>query len=137
MVQGAANSSVRVAGFPSPNQAGVASNFTVTALDAYGNIVTGYSGTIHFTSSDSQASLPANYTFTAADGGVHTFSAMLKTAGSQSLTATDTATGSIAGAQSIMVQAAAASGMRVAGFPSPKSSGHCEELYRYRPGRLR
>jgi hypothetical protein len=25
---------------------------TVTALDAYGNIATGYTGTVHFTSSD-------------------------------------------------------------------------------------
>ena len=80
-----------MAGFPSPIQAGVAGNFTVTALDAFGNIATGYGGTIHFTSSDGQAVLPANYTFTAGDGGVHTFSATLKTAGSQSLIATDTA----------------------------------------------
>ena len=102
-VQAAAASSVRVAGFPSPNQAGVAKNFTVTALDAFGNTATGYRGTIHFSSSDGQASLPANYTFTAADGGVHTFSATLKTAGSQSLTATDTATTSITGAETITV----------------------------------
>jgi hypothetical protein len=58
---------------------------------------------MHFTSSDGQASLPANYTFTAADGGVHTFSATLKTAGSQMLTATDTIASSITGAQTITV----------------------------------
>ena len=112
-----------MAGFPSPIQAGVAGNFTVTALDAFGNTATGYTGTIHFSSSDSQAILPANYTFTAGDGGVHTFSATLKTAGSQSLIATDTATSSIAGTQTITVQPAAASSLRVAGFPSPIQAG--------------
>ena len=40
---------------------------TVTALDQYGNVATGYTGTVHFTSSDGQAVLPANYTFTAGD----------------------------------------------------------------------
>ncbi len=50
-------------------------------------------GTAHFTSSDIQAVLPANYTFTGVDAGVHVFSVTLKTAGSQSITATDTVTG--------------------------------------------
>ena len=84
-VQLAVASSLRVAAFPSPIQAGVAGSFTVTALDAFGNTATAYTGTIHFSSSDGQAVLPANYTFTAGDGGVHTFSATLKTAGTQSL----------------------------------------------------
>ena len=42
--------------------------------------------------------MPANYTFTAADNGVHTFTGLtLKTAGSQTVTATDTVTTSITG----------------------------------------
>ena len=58
----------------------------------------GYLGTVHFTSSDSQAVLPSNYTFVAADDGAHTFTTVvLKTAGSQSITATDTTTSSITG----------------------------------------
>ena len=80
-----------VTGFPSPTTAGAAHNVTVTAYDAYGNVATGYTGTVHFTSSDAQAVLPANYTFTAGDAG-HTFSATLETAGTQSITATDTVT---------------------------------------------
>src|SRR5205814_7682154 len=36
---------------------------TVTVRDAYGNINSGYQGTIHFTSSDSQATLPSDYSF--------------------------------------------------------------------------
>jgi hypothetical protein len=97
-----------VSGYPATT-AGTSHTFTVTATDAYGNLVTGYRGTVHFTSSDTQAALPSNYTFTAADNGVHTFSATLKTAGSQSLTVTDTANGSIIGSEvSISVTAAAA-----------------------------
>jgi hypothetical protein len=109
-IQSAVASSMTVAGFPSPTTAGAASNFTVTLEDAYGNIASGYTGTVHFTSSDGRATLPANYTFTAADAGKHTFSATLKTAGTQSITATDTATVSLTGTDSgITVNPAAAS----------------------------
>ncbi len=102
--------SLTVTGFPSPTTAGVAGAITVTARDANGNVAPGYRGTLHFTSSDPKAVLPADYTFTAADQGVHTFTVTLETAGSRSLTATDTATGSIAGSQAgIVVKPAAAS----------------------------
>jgi hypothetical protein len=93
----AAAGTMTVAGFPSPTTAGVAGSFTVTLKDPYANIASDYRGTVHLTSSDGKASLPANYTFTAADAGVHTFSATLKTAGTQSLTATDTTTVSLTG----------------------------------------
>jgi hypothetical protein len=66
---------------------GVAFNFTVTATDATGNTAPGYTGTVHFTSSDSQATLPPNATLTS---GVGTFPATLKTVGGQTITATDT-----------------------------------------------
>jgi hypothetical protein len=99
-----------VSGFPSPTTAGVAHTFTVTLRDTYGNIAAGYTGTVHFTSSDAKVVLPANYTFTAADGGVHTFSATLKTAGTQSITATDTTTSNLTSTEGgIEVNAAAAS----------------------------
>ena len=65
----------------------------MTAKDAYGNVATGYTGTVHFTSSDAAAALPADYAFTAADKGVHTFSVTFQTAGSQSVTVADTASG--------------------------------------------
>jgi hypothetical protein len=107
MVAAAAASTLAVAGFPATTVAGVAGNFTVTAKDPYGNTATGYAGTVHFTSSDSQATLPSNSTLTSGTG---TFSATLKTAGSQSITATDTVTATITGTQSgITVVAAAVS----------------------------
>src|SRR5206468_7033468 len=103
---------------------GTSHNFTVTAQDAFGNTASGYSGTVTFTSSDGQAVLPANYTFTGGDAGVHTFSAILKTAGSQSIAATDTVINSIQGSQtSITVNLATVSKLVVSGYPSPTVAG--------------
>jgi hypothetical protein len=118
-VQPASASTLVVAGFPSSTTAGVAHSFTVTAKDAYGNTATGYTGTIHFTSSDLQAVLPANYTFTAADSGTHTFRTTLKTAGARSITATDTLLSGIKGSEAgITVNAAAASKFIISAPPS-------------------
>jgi hypothetical protein len=109
-VKPAPASTFMVAGFPSPVTAGSAGGLAVTARDPYGNRATGYTGTVHFSSSDTRAALPGNYTFTAADAGTHSFSATLKTAASQSLTATDTISAAISGSQgSILVNPAAAS----------------------------
>ena len=113
-----------VSGFTSPTTAGAAHNVTVTAHDAFGNVATGYTGTVHFTSSDASATLPANYTFTGGDAGTHVFSVTLKTAGTQSITATDTVTGTITGTQSgITVNPAGAATLTVSGFPSPTTAG--------------
>jgi hypothetical protein len=79
---------------PASASAGTVFQFTVTAEDQFNNTVAAYSGTVHFTSKDGQAALPANATLT---NGTGTFSATLKTAGGQAITATDTITGSIAG----------------------------------------
>ena len=52
----------------------------------------------HSTSTDKTASLPANYTFTAASKGVHTFkSLVLRTKGAQKITLTDTLNSSLTG----------------------------------------
>lgn len=52
---------------------------------------TTYTGTVTFTSTDTVAYLPAQYTFTVADAGAHDFMATLNSTGMQSLTSTDTA----------------------------------------------
>jgi hypothetical protein len=73
--------------------AGVQFSLTVKVEDAYGNVVTGYTGTVHFSSTDSTATLPRNYTFTAADKGVLTFTGLvLRTRGYQKIKITDTST---------------------------------------------
>ena len=77
---------------------------TLTVEDAYGNVVTGYVGTVHFSSSDSTAMLPANYTFTASDAGVHTFTGLvLHKKGKQTLTVTDTQNSALTATDSIDV----------------------------------
>src|SRR5262249_16595817 len=72
-----------VGGFPSPTIAGQPHSFPLTAVDRDGPPLPGYTGTVHFTSSDPQAGLPADYTFTAADNATQTFTVTLKTAGPQ------------------------------------------------------
>ena len=105
---------ISVSGYASPSTAGTAGAITVTAQDGSGNTITTYGGTVHFTSTDSQASLPANYTFVSGDHGTHTFTATLKTSGSQSITATDTIANTITGTQSgIIINSAKASQIRV------------------------
>ncbi|HEX8699879.1 MAG TPA: hypothetical protein VF815_13635 [Myxococcaceae bacterium] len=74
---------------PATTTAGASFNVTVRALDAFDNVVTGYTGTVQFTSDDAQATLPASYTFTAADAGSRTFSVTLATAGSRQVTVND------------------------------------------------
>ena len=110
-----------VSRFPSKTTAGVSQSFKVTAQDMFGN-TTGFTGTVNFTSSDSNAVLPAPYTFTNSDGGVHTFSATLVTVGSQSITVSNptVASGTQAG---ITVNPAAASRLQVSGFPSSVTAG--------------
>jgi hypothetical protein len=106
-VNPAAASTFAVSGMPSQVTAGTAGTFTVTALDPYGNVATGYTGTVQFSSSDAQAALPAN---TALRSGTGTFSATLVTAGTQTITATDTANAALTGNQTgITVNPAAAS----------------------------
>src|SRR5207245_206227 len=96
-VNPAAANSLVVSGFPWPTMAGVAGTFTVTAQDPNRNPAPIHSGTLFCSSSDAQAVLPADYTFTGADAGQHTFSTTFKTAGVQSLTATDMVTNTITG----------------------------------------
>jgi len=92
-----------VTGIVSPQSAGTTKQRYRGGRTAAGVRATGYTGTIHFTSTDGQAVLPANYTFTSStaatpnctsgcDQGIHTFTngVVLKTAATQSVTATDT-----------------------------------------------
>ncbi len=90
---------------PDPARAGNVWNLGITARDALGNVATGYVGTVRFTSTDTKATLPTNYTFTAADQGVATFSdgLVLVTAGTQEVVATDVADSKIQGKRSTTV----------------------------------
>src|SRR5262249_43233102 len=72
-----------------PDIAGVAHSFTVTAVDAFGNVAPTYRGKVQFGTGDAAALLPPAYTFAAADQGRHNFSATYALAGTWSLTAAD------------------------------------------------
>ena len=76
---------------PSDATAGSSFPVDVTAFDQYDNIAIGYTGTVHFTSDDTQAltELPADYTFKPVDVGTHGFTATLTKAGSRTLAVTD------------------------------------------------
>jgi hypothetical protein len=91
---------------PATVTAGTSFAITVTIQDANNNTVTGYTGTVHFVASTGTT---ANYTFTAADMGTHTFSGLsLRRAGTVTVTGTDTVNPSVTGNTSITVVAAAA-----------------------------
>jgi len=85
---------------PASAAAGSAFNFNVTAEDGNNDTVTGYQGTVHFSSTDPSAVLPTNVTLT---NGMGTFSAALNTFGSQSISATDTVTSSLTGTSATIV----------------------------------
>ncbi len=113
-----------VAGYPD-SIAGQSQEFTVSAIDANGDVDPSYTGAVTFNSSDPLAELPDNYTFTASDQGTHTFTATFITAGSQTLTATDVVSTSIAGAeQGISISPAAASHLAFQVQPSLVDAGN-------------
>jgi hypothetical protein len=94
--------------------AGTAFTITVTGLTGGNQLDALYTGTIHFTSSDGQAGLPVNYTFTKGDLGAHTFTVTLQNSGSQTVTAADTKNKSITGTATVIVNTAG---------PSPPMAG--------------
>lgn len=91
--------------------AGTAFSITVTALDISNSTVATFSGTVQFTSSDSQAMLPASLPIT---NGTGTGSVTLKTAGPQIITATDN---SISGSSSSITVSATTSAVPLLNQP--------------------
>jgi autotransporter-associated beta strand protein len=88
-----------------PVVAGTPFAVTATVQDEFGNTVTGYTGTVHFMTSTGAM---ANYTFTPADMGTHTFNGLsFVRAGTLMVTGTDTTNPGITGSTSITIVAAA------------------------------
>jgi hypothetical protein len=112
---------------PDTVQAGVPFDVTVTAVDPFWQPAVGYTGTVTFSTTDQDPTvvLPADYTFTLNDGGMHTFTdtglgeTTLRTAGDQMLTVTDSAEATITGSATITV---AASGDPSAGVSAGQHS---------------
>ena len=80
--------------------AGVPFTITVTALSSSNQIVTSYSGTVGFTSSDAGFVNPGTLTLSSGTGQT---SVTLETAGTQTITATDTTTSTLTGSGSFLV----------------------------------
>jgi hypothetical protein len=91
---------------PGTASSGVPFDLTVAVYDAFGQAAVGYTGTVHFSTSDTDPNvvLPPDYTFQISDGGSVTFPAdvTLVTSGPQTVTATDLSTG-ITGSTGVVV----------------------------------
>ena len=122
-VNPAAATSLAIVGLSTTSTPGLTTSFTVAAHDPYGNIATGYLGTVEFTSSDGSAVLPVAYTFTAADKGSHTFFAVFETQGTQNLTATDVTSPGITGSEGTRVHGAASLSLVITGLPAITTAG--------------
>lgn len=94
-----------VLSLPQNAGSGDAMTATLTAYDQNNNVATAYRGTVQFTATDGAATLPINYTFTAADNGSHTFTNgfILRTPGSQIVTFRDVATATNTGSVGVSV----------------------------------
>ncbi|MBN9683089.1 MULTISPECIES: lamin tail domain-containing protein [unclassified Corallococcus] len=113
-----------LAAFADPVDAGDSNDVTVSVTDAFGNRIQGYTGTVRFTSSDAQAVLPADAAFVPADQGEKTVSGLVfKTAGTQSLTATDTATPALTATVNAEVRAGTAASLEVIASAGPFGAG--------------
>ncbi len=124
-----APSAFLVSGVPAIVTAGSAAMVTVEVKDAVGNRATGYRGTVAFTSTDPQAVLPTNHTFTATDAGIYLSSVTLKTAATQSIAATDTAIASLTRSQTgIQVQPAVAAPLSLSGLGITLTAGQSTSL---------
>jgi hypothetical protein len=112
---------------PTSTAAGSPFSITVQVLDNNNSPVTNYTGTIHFTSTDPNATLPHDYTFTTGSGGdngVHTFAGViLDTAGTQTITATDKANSATTGSINVPVTPAAPSKVVFGQQPTDTSVG--------------
>jgi hypothetical protein len=90
-----ASASAFSVGAPDTVTSGQPFDLVVTAVDPFGQVAVGYTGTVMFSTSDNDPNvqLPADYTFSIADAGVASFpgEATLFTEGVQTITATDIA----------------------------------------------
>lgn len=106
--------SIRIQGLAPSVAKGTATTYDLVALDAEGNVATGYAGTVTVATSDGAAAVASPVTFVA---GVATgVSITFNTGGAQGITVTDTGAPSITGSAATVV---------VAQPEAPSDSGGC------------
>ncbi len=116
--------SLAVSGAADSTVAGTSFSLTVTAKDAFGTTHPSYSGTINFTSTDPQAVLPTAYAFVPSDNGVKTFTGIvLKTAGPQTISVTETENAAVVGSKVLTVTAASVVSATLSGISQPVVAG--------------
>jgi hypothetical protein len=106
-----ASASAFILDAPATVTAGDPFDVAVTAVDPFGQVAVGYTSTVTFSTTDPDARvvLPADYTFTADNGGLHTFTdtglgeTTLRTPGDQLLTVADMADATITGGATVTV----------------------------------
>ncbi len=113
-----------VSGIPTTDTSGVANSVTLTAVDAYGNTVTNYLGSVTFVSSDTGAMLPLNPTaFKSSNKGVvQVKNVVLYSLGLQSLTVTDISK-NFTGSESNIHVVTAATNLSIAGLNPTANAG--------------
>jgi predicted outer membrane repeat protein len=95
---------------PDTVTAGVPFDVTVTAVDPFGQVAVGYTGTVDLYSTDAAAPFLGEHAFTLADGGSYTFTGVtLSTPGPQTLYAADG--GGLYGSADLTVSAGEAPGV--------------------------
>jgi hypothetical protein len=102
-----ASATAFVVSAPGMVQAGVPFDITVTAVDPFGQLAVGYTGTVTFSTTDADPGvvLPVDYRFQLSDAGQVTFpgGVTLITPGDQTLTVMDTADNTITGSTTVTV----------------------------------
>ena len=105
---------------PATAVAGSPLTLVVRAVDAYQNLATNYLGTVVFSVSDAQATVPPPFAFAASDGGTRSFPGALRfrTAGLQPITVQDGSLGTPgSSSQSVQVTADAATRLLITDLP--------------------
>jgi hypothetical protein len=92
-----------IVGFPSVSFVRQPHTFAVSAVDPFGNVVLGFTGTVRFDTTDPKGSVPATYTFKTTDKSTHKFTATLRSPGTQTITVIDANNPSFRAQQSVLV----------------------------------
>jgi hypothetical protein len=99
-------------------QTGKPFSITVTALDPFNRTITSYNHKVHFVSTDHQASLPGDFTFSPTNGGMHTFMVTLGTAGSQIVRVSDVNEPAVTGTATLTITGPAVASLAASAEPS-------------------
>ncbi len=123
-VMAAPAASLVLAELPEEKTAGDVASPRVTAFDSFGNVATGYRGTVSFSSTCGVAVLPSAYTFDSGDAGEKRFSGgvSLRTAGLQEVEVSD-AEAELQDSLPVEVFAAPVSALVLGGLPEQTPAG--------------